>query len=43
MAQRFRKTLNLVPGIKFDIGQAQFGSGVMVAVIFGGILWAIFN
>lgn len=40
MALRIRK---FSQGIKVDMGGAQFGSGLMVALIFGGIIWAIFN
>ncbi|MGC1330319.1 MULTISPECIES: hypothetical protein [unclassified Pseudomonas] len=43
MALRTRKSLQLAPGIKVDVAQADVGAGLLVALIFGGIIWAIFN
>ncbi|WP_416423947.1 hypothetical protein RAM80_29645 [Pseudomonas sp. App30] len=40
MALRIRK---FSQHVKLEMGGAQMGSSLMVALIFGGIIWAIFN
>ncbi|WP_455924055.1 hypothetical protein [Pseudomonas putida] len=43
MNSRTRKSFQLTRAIKFDLASADMGSGMLAVVIFGGILWAIFQ
>jgi hypothetical protein len=43
MNTRTRKSYQLTPGIKLDLASTDLGFGMLAALIFGGILWAIFQ
>ncbi|MGY4493881.1 hypothetical protein [Pseudomonas sp. TE3610] len=43
MNTRTRKSFQIAPGIKLDFASADLGSGMLTVLIFGGILWAIFQ